>query len=159
MANVFVSHRGSDAAPATRLADAIRSAGHIVWLDEWEIGIGDSIPERIDQGLGKADYVLVCFSNEGVTSPWMGREWFSTLARQLNGQGIKVLPVRLTGGGPPPILADLRFADLVANWDEGIERLLRAPMTAHVLDDPDRSRRERREHCRAARRPSAQGWV
>jgi hypothetical protein len=126
MANVFVSHRGVDTALATQLATAIRGAGHTVWLDEWEIGIGDSITLAIDAGLERANYVVVCYSNDGVTSPWMGREWFSTLARQLNGQGVKLLPVRLSGGEPPPILADLQFADLVTDWDVGLTRLLKA---------------------------------
>ena len=57
---------------------------------------------------------------------WMGREWMSSLARQLNGYGIKILPVRLSGGEPPPILADIKFADLTKNWQVGIDELLRA---------------------------------
>ena len=50
----------------------------------------------------------------------------SSLARQLNGYGIKILPVRLSGGEPPPILADIKFADLTKNWQVGIDELLRA---------------------------------
>ena len=126
MANVFISHRGSDTAEATRLAEAIRSIGHTVWLDEWEIEIGDSIIERINEGLEGANYVVVGFSTSGVTPPWMGREWYSALARQLDGQGVKILPVRLTGGEPPAIIADLKYADLVSNWEDGLTRLLRA---------------------------------
>ena len=56
----------------------------------------------------------------------MGREWMSALARQLNGHGIKLLPVLLTGGEPPAILADVKYADLVKNWSRGIAELLRA---------------------------------
>ncbi len=50
----------------------------------------------------------------------------SSLARQLNGYGVKVLPIRLTGGEPPAILADLRYADLSDDWDKGLRQLLRA---------------------------------
>jgi hypothetical protein len=126
MANLFVSHRGTDAAEAERLARELAAQGHEVWLDSWDIGIGDSIVARIDEGLTGGSYLILCYSESGVLSPWMGREWMSALARQLDGKGVKVLPVRLTGGDPPGILADVRYADLVRDWDQGMAELLRA---------------------------------
>jgi hypothetical protein len=126
MANLFISHRGADAAEAERLGKELQAQGHKVWLDAWEIGIGDSIVARIDEGLTGASYLILCYSGAGVLVPWMGREWRSTLARQLDGKGVKVLPVRLTGGDPPAILADVRYADLVQDWNQGIAELLRA---------------------------------
>jgi hypothetical protein len=126
MANVFISHRKTDDQEAERLADQIRNAGHQVWLDEWNIGLGDSIVEKMNEGLEGATYVVVCYSSSGVTSAWMGREWYSALSRQLNGAGVKLLPVRLTEGEPPAILADLRYADLVKDWSKGVTELLKA---------------------------------
>jgi hypothetical protein len=123
---VFISHRKADVELATRLAEGIRQAGYQVWLDEWEINIGDSIVERINTGLDNARYVVMCYSEADVLSPWMGREWMSALARQLSGYRVKVLPVRLSGGSPPAILADIRYADLVRDWDRGLQELLRA---------------------------------
>lgn len=126
MASVFISHRGSDTAPATRLAESISDAGHDVWLDAWEIVVGDSIIAKIDGGLSGADYVVLCLANTDVDAPFIGREWMSTLARQLDDAGVKLLPARLTGGAPPAILADIRYADLVVDWDDGVKELLRA---------------------------------
>ena len=62
----------------------------------------------------------------GVLAPWMSREWMSALARQLDGHAVKLLPVRLSGGEPPAILADIKYADLVKDWDGGVRALLRA---------------------------------
>src|SRR5437867_2261723 len=93
---VFISHRGADVELATRLAEEIRHAGYAVWLDEWEIGVGDSIVERINAGLENAKYVILCYSEAGVLSPWMSREWMSSLARQLAGYNVKMLPARLS---------------------------------------------------------------
>jgi hypothetical protein len=126
VANVFISHRRDDAPQAERLAQEIRAAGHQVWFDEWNIALGDSIVARMNEGLEGAAYVVVCYSAAGVTSPWMGREWMAALARQLDGYGVKVLPVRLTGGLPPAILADLKYADLVKDWNKGVSDLLLA---------------------------------
>ncbi len=88
--------------------------------------MGDSIVERINAGLEGAAYLVLCYSSSGVTSPWMSREWMATLARQLNGYGVKVLPVLLTGGEPPAILADVKYADLVTDWTQGVSELLQA---------------------------------
>jgi hypothetical protein len=125
MANVFISHRNNDTSLAIRLANDIRNAGHQVWLDEWNIQLGDSIIERINEGLAGSSIVIVCYSASNVTSPWMSREWMSALARKLNGYDVRVIPVRLSGGVPPAILADIKYADLVQNWTIGVAELLR----------------------------------
>lgn len=126
MANVFISHRGVDTQEATRLAEAIRDVGHVVWLDAWKIEVGDSLVGQIHEGLKDAKYVVLCLSREGIDSAWINRECMSTLARQLNDQSVKLLPVRLTGGELPAILADIKYADLVKDWSEGLASLLKA---------------------------------
>jgi hypothetical protein len=126
MTNVFISHRKGDDRLAEKLADEIRCAGHHVWFDEWEINVGDSIVERMNEGLEGATYVVLCYSSSGVTSPWIAREWMPTLAKQLSGHPVKILPALLTAGLPPAILADLKCADLVHDWDAGVAQLLRA---------------------------------
>lgn len=126
MPNVFLSHRGEDKTLAERLAVELQRVGHEVWLDTWKINLGDSIIERINQGLEGAGYVVLCCSSRGVTSPWMGREWMSSLARQLNGHRVKLLPILLTGSDIPAILADIKYADLRHDWRLGVATLLKA---------------------------------
>jgi hypothetical protein len=123
---VFISHRGEDIDLAERLAIQLRQAGFEVWLDKWNIGIGDSIIGKINAGLETPRYLILCYSEAGVTSPWMSREWMATLAQQLNGYEVKVLPVRLSGGKPPAIMADIKYADLVKDWEHGMQGLLKA---------------------------------
>lgn len=125
MANVFVCHRGADAALAERLAAEIRTAGHSVWLDIWEVTVGDQIIERMDSGLAGTSYLVLCYSSAGM-APWMNIEWTSSLARQMNGEGIKVLPVRLSGSDAPAILKGTKYADLLSDWHHGMQELLRA---------------------------------
>jgi len=111
---------------ARRLAEALRSAGHSVWLDAWEITVGDSIIYQINRGLEAANFLVLCCSTSGDTAPWMSREWMATLARQLNGVGVKILPVLLSGNIVPAILSDIKYADLTADWTAGLSELLRA---------------------------------
>ncbi|MFB1488586.1 MULTISPECIES: TIR domain-containing protein [unclassified Thiocapsa] len=84
-----------------------------------------SVVAEIDKGLSGTQYLVLCYSSAG-PSDWTDREWHSTLHRQLSGHPVKILPARLSGGGPPAILADIKYADLVAHWDQGVKDLLRA---------------------------------
>lgn len=124
--NVFISHRGNDKHLAEKLANELEEAGFEIWLDTWNINVGDSIIARINSGLEDAKFVIVCYSEEGVLSPWMSVEWMSTLSRQLNGYGVKILPIRLSGGSPPAIMADIKYADLVKDWEKGVKVLLKS---------------------------------
>jgi TIR domain-containing protein len=126
VARVFISYRRSDLAVAADLAAELRSAGHEVWFDDWEIGLGDSIVGRMNEGLAAVAYLVLCCSSSGVSAPWISREWMSALASQLNGHGVKVLPVVLPGGAPPAILADIKYADLSTDRASGVNELLRA---------------------------------
>jgi hypothetical protein len=123
MAVVFISYRTADAKKASRLAEEIRSRGHEVWIDQTRIGLGDSIVGRMEEGLADAAYLVVCFSSVGIKSPWMSREWMSGLARQLQGARVKLLPVKFKDGEPPAILADIKYADLAQDWDQGVDQL------------------------------------
>jgi TIR domain len=126
MPSVFVCHRKADVALVEPIALELRLAGHQVWLDEWEIDVGDSIVARVDAGLGGASYLILCCSATG-QSLWTDREWMSTLARQLAGHSIRLLPVLIDGKGrKPSILADIRFADLAADWTTGMKQLMAA---------------------------------
>lgn len=125
MANVFISHRKVDAVLAERLAQEMKVVGHEVWFDDWKIDLGDSIVEKINEGLEGMAYLVLCYSSSGM-SDWVNREWMSALSRQLSGNPVKILPVLLSGGEPPAILADIKHADLVKDWDKGLQDLLKS---------------------------------
>jgi hypothetical protein len=59
-------------------------------------------------------------------APWISREWMSALARQMEGENVKILPVVLSGGSAPAIISDLRCANLVDDWKLGVAEILRA---------------------------------
>jgi molybdopterin-guanine dinucleotide biosynthesis protein A len=108
---------------ALRLRDDLEARGHRLWFDALEIDVGDSIVAKMDSGLASASHLLLCLSASGVDTPWISREWMSALARQMNGADIKLLPVLLPGGSIPVLLADVRYADLRSDWEDGINNL------------------------------------
>lgn len=115
MARVFISHRGSDTAEAEKLARALKALGHVVRFDDWEVVTGDSILGWMEEATGSAGFLVLCYSAVGVDAPWVSREWLSALSRQLEGEPIRTLPVRLSGKTGPAILADIKAADWMAD--------------------------------------------
>jgi hypothetical protein len=63
------------------------------------------------------------YSDDPSSGPWMDREWLSFLTRQLEGEGVRVLPARIGHSKGPALLRDIKYADLASSWDKGIEAL------------------------------------
>jgi len=131
---VFVCHATEDKPTARRIAAYMRQAGAEVWLDEWEINVGDSIVERINEGLSGATHMLLLLSATSVQKPWVRREFSSALMRQLSSHSVRVLPVLLESCEIPAILSDIRYADFRDNDDTAYKELSRAIFHAEARD-------------------------
>lgn len=78
--DVFLSGSSKDKSVARPLAERLRADGVRVWLDEWEIQPGDSIPAKIEDGLKHSRVLLLCMSANtcGSTTPPI-RGWLTRL--------------------------------------------------------------------------------
>jgi hypothetical protein len=73
--DVFLSHASEDQQTvALPLTDALRRAGVRVWLDKFQIEIGDSLRQKIDEGLANSRFGVVVLSEAFLTKHWTGRE-------------------------------------------------------------------------------------
>lgn len=59
----FLSHSSLDKPFIRQLAADLTSNGVDVWLDEQRIRVGDSIPEKLAQGLAGSDFFLIAMSD------------------------------------------------------------------------------------------------
>src|SRR3989442_10851082 len=94
MPNVFISYSRSDRKDVEEIAQKLISRGIRVWYDQWEIGIGDSIVQKINDGISSADYLLVALSSASVKSHWVQEE-LSAATALLAEKGSFILPVLL----------------------------------------------------------------
>ena len=69
--DVFISHSTEDKEAVVRpLAHALRKRGLIVWYDEFQLRIGDSIREKIDAGIAQSRFGLVVLSKSFFDKGW-----------------------------------------------------------------------------------------
>ena len=125
-ARLFVCHASEDKPLAKRLATYLSNLGAEVWLDEWEIRVGDSIVAKINEGLDAASHLAILLSANSIARPWVTRELSSALMRQLKDNSITVLPIRIDESPMPAILSDIRYADCRTNLEAGFDDVVHA---------------------------------
>lgn len=100
--DIVVVHSDLDRGFSLQLIDSLRSKNLMVWEHEFEIGIGDSVRERIDQGLLYAKYGLVILSKSLFDDVAARKQLNALLAREMTGAKVVL-----------PIWYDLEFADIL----------------------------------------------
>jgi tetratricopeptide (TPR) repeat protein len=128
--NVFISYNYHDRDFVERLVRDLTDRGHKVWWDEWEIKVGDSIIEKISQGINGSAYLSVVLSPHSVKSNWVQRELGSALMRQLSAdRDITVLPLLISDCEVPVLLREIKWADFRQDYQAGLKELLGALIT------------------------------
>lgn len=122
---VFLSHSSADKDLARRLAHDLQAAKIDVWLDQWEVRVGEAFVQRIEQGLDEVEFVIVLLTRASVASEWVDREW----RRKVQGEGkkkrIAVIPVRGEPCEMPDFLAQRSYADISGgSYPLGLRHLL-----------------------------------
>lgn len=90
----FISHASEDKkAVAEPLTKALEQLGAKVWLDKYELNIGDSLRESIDDGLRSAKQGIVILSPIYFEKFWTTKELNGLFAKASKGGKI-ILPIR-----------------------------------------------------------------
>jgi hypothetical protein len=122
----FLSHSSTDKTFIRQLAADLTANGINVWLDEQRIRVGDSIPEKIAQGLAESDYFLIGMSQKASESAWVQKELNNALMSEVQRRKVHVLPLKLDDTQMPPIISDKKYADFSKSYKNGLDELLTA---------------------------------
>lgn len=92
----FISHASADKAEYVEpLSRELSQRGLTYWLDTIELSWGDWLALKINEGLARSRYVLLCLSEAFLGRPWPETEMNAALS-MANEQGVKkVLPLFL----------------------------------------------------------------
>src|ERR1035438_9839251 len=90
----FVSYGWKDGEVAQRLARDLTGVGVITWFAEWEIKAGDSIRQKIDEGLQGCEFFIVVLSKASLQRPWVQTELDAAVELKSKGKLKKIIPVK-----------------------------------------------------------------
>lgn len=71
---VYLAHASEDKALVKPLAEGLMHRGIEVWYDNWEIGYGDSLRRKMEEGLGDCTHFIVLLTETSITKPWVNEE-------------------------------------------------------------------------------------
>ena len=92
--DVFICHASGDKEHVIEpLVHALDGEGVSYWYDKAEIAWGDSLTNKVNQGLKISRYVLVVLTKEFINKRWTRRELDSALNIEVNSGAVKILPL------------------------------------------------------------------
>ncbi len=123
---VFISYCHADAAFANTLAAHLVKHNAHVWIDSWELNVGDSILAHVQKAIQESSALLIVLSKASVESAWVKKELNAALMRELDEKRVLVLPVLLEDCVVPMFLREKMYADFRTNFDVGLSKLVDA---------------------------------
>jgi hypothetical protein len=128
--DVFISYAHRDRPEwVETLAENLHQMGFEVFLDAWEIGAGDVLVHKLDQGILEARHGVLVITKSYFERPFVQAEYAAIMHRAIKGQQ-RVIPIVVDDVEIPPLLAptvrvDFRGAD-GPKYDQRLEELARA---------------------------------
>lgn len=123
---VFISYSHSDAFIVNKLAAHLVKHNANVWVDTWELNVGDSILNRVQDAIQESSALLVILSKTSVESEWCKKELSAGLMRELDEKRVVVLPVLVEDCEIPLFLREKMYADLRTDFNQGLHNVLDA---------------------------------
>ncbi len=109
--DVFLSHNAKDKPRVRRLAERLKQAGLRVWFDEWNVGPGDIIALKVDDGLERSRALLLCVSPNALASGWVALERSTAIHRDPANAGRRFIPLLLADCDMPDTLRRYKYVD------------------------------------------------
>lgn len=103
---VFLSYAWEDRDLAERIAHSLQANGIDTWWAGWSMKAGDSLPQKINEGLAGCTHFVVLLTQASIEKPWVKQEMDAGLVRKIAAQ---CMFIALRHGVPardlPPLLA------------------------------------------------------
>lgn len=123
--SVFISYSSKDGEFVEKLSITLVQNRINVWLDKWAMQPGDSLIDKIQEGLTKSSFLLVVLSTNSIESEWCKKELNSGLMRELEEKEVVVIPILLEDCEIPLFLKEKLYSDFTKDFEEGFKSLIR----------------------------------
>lgn len=121
---IFISYSHKDRKFVDKLAMQLVRRNVNVWLDRWELSVGDSIVDRVQEAVDGSSALLVILSKASTGSEWCRKELSAGLLRELEEKRVVVMPVMLEDCEVPVFARGKMFADFRTDFDDGLRSVV-----------------------------------
>lgn len=121
---IFISYSHQDKAFVDKLAIQLVRRNVNVWVDRWELSVGDSLLDKVQEAVDGASALLVVLSKASVVSEWCKKELSAGLLRELEEKRVVVMPVMLEECDVPVFARGKVFADFRSDFDIGLRSVV-----------------------------------
>jgi hypothetical protein len=133
--SAFLSHNTKDKEVAREIAMFLVADDVNVWFDEWQVSAGDSIVDKIGDGLKECSHFVILWSANASTSSWVRKELGAAIAKAIESGTPRVIPRASRRPPPPALLADPRYVRSAVAKRRTAERSFKQ-LLATVLQHP-----------------------
>lgn len=110
--SVFICHSSKDKPKVREIKAELEGEGIYCWIDEAEVLPGNTIIEKITEGIQKTGSFIIVLSQNSIESGWVNDELEKALTKEIHGRKGAVIPVVIDDCKIPDTLAHKCFADL-----------------------------------------------
>ena len=122
--DLFISHSSRDKAAALHLAKTLNFCAIDVWLDDWELEVGQSLQDEIAKAMDESRFIAILITENYNQTVWTKTEYKKALAREQK-EGCKVmLPLIVGEAVIPDFLEEKIYIDLRNDYFSGIVKLV-----------------------------------
>jgi hypothetical protein len=124
--DVFLCHNGADKPAVRRIAQQLKEAGVLPWLDEWELPPGQPWQPLLEKQIGSIRTAAVFVGPAGI-GPWQEQELYGFL-REFVSRQAPVIPVLLPDAPSRPelpiFLRAMTWVDFRTSYPDPLDRLI-----------------------------------
>jgi hypothetical protein len=122
--DIFISHSSRDKAAAINLATTLNFCAVDVWLDDWELEVGQSLTDEISKAMDESRFIAILITENYNKTVWTKTEYKKALAREQKEQRTVMLPLIVGEAEIPDFLEDKIYIDLRKDYFSGIVNLV-----------------------------------
>jgi hypothetical protein len=122
--DIFLSHSSRDKDAARHLATTLNFCAVDVWLDAWELQVGQSLTEEIAQAMDNSRFIAILITENYNNTVWTKTEYRRALSREQKEGRTVLLPLIIGEAKIPDFLEDKIYIDLRTDYFFGVTKLV-----------------------------------
>lgn len=122
--DIFLSHSSRDKEAAINLATTLNFCALDVWLDDWELEVGQSLTDEISKAMDESRFIAILITENYNKTVWTKTEYKKALSREQKEQRTVMLPLIVGEADIPDFLEEKIYIDLRKDFFVGIVNLV-----------------------------------